>query len=136
MAHIKPCVRNNLGREVDDDDILLVNALGFDDPEWVENRRGHVGSNVELLVGYFAEGDAYQISHAYKRGVRLGCDSRGPGFDRFLALQGPAWYPSNVDRAENFMRIWLAKSSDRCVRMASPVVARAVAESMAGWWLV
>ena len=42
---------------------------GFDDPERFENRRGHIGSNVELLVGYFAEGDAYQISHAYKRGL-------------------------------------------------------------------
>ena len=62
-------LETNLGREVDDDDILIVNALGFDDPEWVENRRGHVGSNVELLVGYFAEGGAYQISHAYKRGL-------------------------------------------------------------------
>ena len=32
--------------------------------------------------------------------------------DRFLALQGPAWYPKNVGRAERLFRIWLAKSSD------------------------
>ena len=56
--------------------------------------------------------------------------------DRFLEAEGPAWYPNNVDRAENLLRIWLANSSDRRVTMASSVVARAVAEYVAGWWLV
>ena len=67
MAHIKPWVRNDLGRDVDDDDILIVNTLKFADPEWVENRRRHIGSNVELLVGYFALGNPHQIDYAYRR---------------------------------------------------------------------
>ena len=53
---------------------------------------GHVGSNVELLVGYFADGDAYQSSHAYKRGL-------GPILTKvaeFLARKKEAKTPTHI----------------------------------------
>ena len=51
--------------------------------------------------------------------------------DRLCARLGPAWYPNNVDRAENYIRLWLQRSGDPHLRRAATFIAREVAEHLA-----
>ena len=49
---------------------------------------------------------------------------------------GPVWFPNNVDRAENYLRLWLQRSVDPHLRRAATFIAREVAEHLAPWWQV
>ena len=60
----------------------------------------------------------------------------GDCLDRLIAGHGPAWYPNNVDRAENYLRLWLQRSGDPHLRRAATFIAREVAEHLAPWWQV
>ena len=46
------------------------------------------------------------------------------------------WSPNNVDRAENYLRLWLQRSGDPHLRRAATFIAREVAEHLAACWQV